>query len=98
MFAFFSDDLKYFRMAVPDVVGVLCADSNGLCLTAQGTARSNSSGSLMALSRLAASIEPGTEDPVLLFDGPDRQCAVRRNAGVTLAIYKEKGQRAEPPQ
>lgn len=33
MFAFFSDDLKYFRMAVPDVVGVLCADSNGLCLT-----------------------------------------------------------------
>lgn len=26
----------------------------------------------MALSRLAASIEPGTEDPVLLFDGPDR--------------------------
>jgi len=72
------------------VRGVLCADKQGLCLTAQGIANPSSSGAFTSLGQLASTIEPGKEDPVLFFEGQESQCLIKQNDGVTLAVLKTK--------
>ncbi|EFX68450.1 ragulator complex protein LAMTOR5 homolog [Daphnia pulex] len=75
-------------MTSPGVVGVLCADRQGMCLTSQGVANSNYSGSLTSLSHLATTLEPGKGDPVILFENHESQCLIHQNMGMTLAVYK----------
>ncbi|KAI9564072.1 hypothetical protein GHT06_007810 [Daphnia sinensis] len=78
-------------MTSTGVVGVLCADKRGMCLTSQGLANPDYSGSLTSLTQLAATIEPGKGDPVILFENHGSQCLIHQNAGMTLAVYKTNG-------
>ncbi|XP_066946360.1 ragulator complex protein LAMTOR5 [Macrobrachium rosenbergii] len=70
------------------VSGVLCADSQGLCLGVRGKASSSSSGVISSLANKAAMLEPGNSQPVILLESDNSQCLIHRNNGVTLAIYK----------
>ncbi|XP_042209709.1 ragulator complex protein LAMTOR5-like [Homarus americanus] len=70
------------------VSGVLCADSQGLCLGVRGKASSTSSGMISALADRAAMLEPGSPPPVILLETDNSQCLIHRNSGVTLAVYK----------
>ncbi|XP_068249604.1 ragulator complex protein LAMTOR5 isoform X1 [Palaemon carinicauda] len=70
------------------VSGVLCADTQGLCLGVRGKASSSSSGVISSLANKAAMLEPGNSQPVILLESDNSQCLIHRNNGVTLAIYK----------
>ncbi|KAK7083164.1 hypothetical protein SK128_005163 [Halocaridina rubra] len=70
------------------VSGVLCADSQGLCLGVRGRASSMSSGVISSLASKAAMLEPGSSQPVILLESDSSQCLIHRNNGITLAIYK----------
>ncbi|KAK4324340.1 hypothetical protein Pmani_005015 [Petrolisthes manimaculis] len=70
------------------VSGVLCADSQGLCLGVRGKASASSSGTIAALAERAAMLEPGSQDPLILLEGDNSQCLVHHNNSITLAVYK----------
>ncbi|XP_022081031.1 ragulator complex protein LAMTOR5-like [Acanthaster planci] len=73
----------------PGVVGVLCADKQGLCLSAKGTASPESSGIVVALSQQAALLKPETSTtPVICLESDKGNVLVKSHEGTTLVIHK----------
>ncbi|XP_033647187.1 ragulator complex protein LAMTOR5-like [Asterias rubens] len=76
-------------MTGPGVVGVLCADKQGLCLSAKGTALPESAGLITALSQQAALLKPeSTATPVICLESDKGNILVKSHEDTTLVIHK----------
>ncbi|XP_038054017.1 ragulator complex protein LAMTOR5-like [Patiria miniata] len=73
----------------PGVVGVLCADKQGLCLGVKGTATPESSGIVVALSQQAALLKPAASTaPVICLESDKGNVLVKSHEDTTLVIHK----------
>jgi len=74
-------------MQSPGVLGVVCVDSNGLCLASQGEVPPATSG---AIAELAAKASVLCEDgAVICITGASSKIMVSRADGVTTAIFMD---------
>lgn len=72
------------------IAGVVVADSRGLCIESQGSAvtQTHTPGLLTALAALAASLEPGREQPVILVESDLLNYLVKKEDSVTVAVIQ----------
>ena len=75
-------------MSKPGVTGVLCVDSQGLCLHSQGAVPDASSGSVAELAAHAALLG-GDAGTVISVESAQRKVLVSRADGVTTAIFMQ---------
>ena len=75
-------------MSQPSVTGVLCVDSDGLCVAAQGSASKTSSGLVAAVASQAAALRPNAPAPVVVLESDVGTTLVKSHSGTTVAIYK----------
>ncbi|XP_071452147.1 ragulator complex protein LAMTOR5 [Hetaerina americana] len=73
---------------LPNVIGVMYADRQGLCLGAKGHASNESAGIITAIADQAAKLEPNSKPPVVLLESETKQCFIQKADSVTAAIYK----------
>ena len=76
-------------MAKPGVMGVLCVDSQGLCLHSQGAVPDSSSGAVAELVAHAALLGGGDAGTVVSVESSQRKVLVSRADGVTTAIFMQ---------
>ncbi|XP_076367680.1 ragulator complex protein LAMTOR5 homolog [Tachypleus tridentatus] len=73
----------------PGVTGVLCADAQGLCLSAKGTAYPRAAGIITSLMKQAAQLEPTADKlPVLRLESESCNILIQGKSEITLAVYK----------
>lgn len=72
----------------PGVVGVLCSDKQGLCLSAKGTASPESAGLISALAQQAAQLLPDSTPPVICIESDKGNVMIKTHENVTMAIHK----------
>lgn len=83
------DKLLDETMESPGVVGVLCADKQGLCYSAKGTASAESAGIIASLSQQAALLVPESNSPPVICLESDRgNVLIKTHQDVTIAINK----------
>jgi predicted regulator of Ras-like GTPase activity (Roadblock/LC7/MglB family) len=71
------------------VIGSLCADKNGLCLLAHGSAPPAAAGLLASLATRAKQLSKDKEDPVAVcLETESSTVLIRKEGDITLAIYK----------
>lgn len=75
-------------MSREGVTGVLCVDSEGLCLHSQGAVPDASSGSVAELVQ-HASVLGGDSATVVCVESAHRKVLVSKNAGVTTAVFMQ---------
>ena len=75
-------------MAKPGVTGVLCVDSQGLCLHSQGAVPDASSGSVAELAQ-HASLLGGDSNTVVSVESAQRKVLISKSEGVTTAIFMQ---------
>jgi len=71
------------------VTGMICVDSNGLCLGVKGNAEVKSSGALSAITKEAEKILPDTDTPVISLETSSTNILIKSHDGCTTAIYKQ---------
>jgi len=82
-------------MSQPSVTGVLCVDSDGLCLAAQGSASQTSSGLVAAVASQAAGLRPNTSAPVVVLETDSGTTLIKSHSGTTVAVYKSAAARKD---
>jgi len=75
-------------MSQPSVTGVLCVDSDGLCVAAHGSASKTSSGLVAAVASQAAGLRPDAPAPVIVLESDAMTTLIKSHAGTTVAVYK----------
>eukprot|EP01118_Nematostelium_gracile_P000291 TRINITY_DN10287_c0_g1_i1.p1 TRINITY_DN10287_c0_g1~~TRINITY_DN10287_c0_g1_i1.p1 ORF type:complete len:102 (-),score=19.40 TRINITY_DN10287_c0_g1_i1:69-341(-) len=70
------------------VLGTLCADVNGLCLMALGSAPSQAAGSLTAIINRAKSLSPNEEPQVVVLETESSTVLIRKEGDITLGVFK----------
>lgn len=76
-------------MAEHGVIGVLCADQQGLALAAKGTASPVNAGLVCSLVQDARKLFPGTESqPVVCLESDACNLMIKSEDNVTVAIHK----------
>ncbi|XP_013395099.1 ragulator complex protein LAMTOR5 homolog [Lingula anatina] len=73
----------------PGVVGVLCADKQGLCLGARGTGERQTCGLITSLAETAQKLHPDeSSSPVISIETDNMQILIKSKEGITTAVYK----------
>ncbi|XP_072027039.1 ragulator complex protein LAMTOR5-like [Amphiura filiformis] len=73
----------------PGVVGVLCTDKQGLCLTAKGTASPDSAGLVSAIAQQASQLLPDNNSaPVICIESDKGNVMIKTHEDITMAIHK----------
>jgi len=75
-------------MTQPSVTGVLCVDSDGLCVAAHGSASKTSSGLVAAVASQAAGLRPNAPAPVVVLETDVGTTLIKSHSGTTVAVYK----------
>ncbi|CAI8037424.1 Ragulator complex protein LAMTOR5 homolog [Geodia barretti] len=78
-------------MSQPGVTGVLCADEQGLALSAQGTLTPHSAGLVSVVTEKACQLRHGTEPdekPVVVMEFDTGNVLIRSHNNSTLAVHK----------
>eukprot|EP00966_Prymnesium_polylepis_P141296 3263283-Prymnesium_polylepis.1 len=75
-------------MGKPGVTGVLCVDSQGLCLHSQGAVPDASSGSVAELAQ-HASLLGSDSSTVVCVESAQRKVLISKSDGVTTAIFMQ---------
>ncbi|KAF2073637.1 hypothetical protein CYY_005056 [Polysphondylium violaceum] len=70
------------------VLGFVCADENGLCLKAQGTCQSSTSGSYKSLMDKAKILADREESPLIVIETDTSNIFIQNNQNITLAVSK----------
>lgn len=71
------------------VVGVICTDSQGLCLAAEGSASPHSAGVITALAQQASQLSPEqSTSPVVCLESDKGNVLVKTHNHINVAIYK----------
>ena len=71
--------------------GVLIADKRGWCVTAKGTATSNSAGPIKALADQGSATNKDIADqPLVVFETDSTMVLIQSHEDYTTAIYKKK--------
>ena len=76
-------------MSKPGVTGVLCVDSQGLCLHSQGAVPDASSGSIVELAQHAALVGGGDASTVVSVESAQRKVLISKSDGITTAIFMQ---------
>lgn len=74
-------------MGKPGVTGILCVDSQGLCVHSQGAVPDASSGSVAALAQHAALL--GGDSSSICVESAQRKVLISKSGGVTTAIFMQ---------
>jgi len=82
-------------MSQPSVNGVLCIDSDGLCVAAHGSASKTSSGLVAAVASQAAGLRPNAPAPVVVLETDAGTTLIKSHSGTTVAIYKSAAARKD---
>jgi len=82
-------------MAQPSVTGVLCVDSDGLCVATHGSASKMSSGLVAAVASQAAGLRPNAPTPVVVIENDAGTTLIKSHSGTTVAVYKSAASRKE---
>jgi len=82
-------------MAQPSVTGVLCVDSDGLCVAAHGSASKTSSGLVSVLASQAAALRPDAPTPVIVLESDAATTLIKSHSGTTVAVYKSTAARKD---
>lgn len=77
-------------MRQPGVIGVMCVDSQGLCLKSEGTVP-EVAGCLAAISMQAQVLCQGSEGATVSVESPERKVLLSRVGDVTTAIFMRPG-------
>jgi len=75
-------------LSQPSVTGLLCVDSDGLCVTAHGSASKTSSGLIAAVASQAAALRPNAPMPVVVLETEGGTTLIKSHSGTTVAINK----------
>ncbi|KAL1520901.1 hypothetical protein AB1Y20_022462 [Prymnesium parvum] len=75
-------------MSRPGVTGVLCVDTQGLCLHSQGAVPDASSGSVAELAQHAALLG-GDPSTCVCVESAQRKVLISKSAGITTAIFMQ---------
>jgi len=75
-------------MSQPSVTGVMCVDSDGLCVAAHGSASKTSSGLVAAVASQAAGLRPNNPAPVVVLETDVGTTLIKSHSGTTVAICK----------
>ncbi|XP_071817807.1 ragulator complex protein LAMTOR5-like [Apostichopus japonicus] len=71
------------------VVGVICTDSQGLCLGAEGTASPHSAGVIAALALQAMQLSPEQSSaPVVCLESDKGNVLIKSHNDITVAVHK----------
>jgi len=82
-------------MSQPSVTGVLCVDTDGLCVAAHGSASKTSSGLVAAVASQSASLRPDAPAPVVVLESDTETTLIKSHASTTVAIYKSASARKD---
>ncbi|XP_783035.2 ragulator complex protein LAMTOR5 [Strongylocentrotus purpuratus] len=83
------DKLLDDTMEGPGVMGVICADKQGLCYSAKGTVSVGSAGIIASLSQQAALLVPESSSaPVICLESDKGNVLIKTHQDVTIAIHK----------
>ncbi|XP_041458776.1 ragulator complex protein LAMTOR5-like [Lytechinus variegatus] len=83
------DKLLDETMDAPGVMGVLCADKQGLCYSAKGTVSSGCAGIIASLSQQASLLVPeNNSTPVICLESDKGNVMIKSHQDVTIAIHK----------
>jgi len=82
-------------MSQPSVTGVLCVDSDGLCVAAHGSASQTSSGLVAAVASQAAGLRPNALAPVVVLETDGGTTLIKSHTGTTVAVYKSAASRKD---
>ena len=81
-------------MGKPGVTGVLCVDSQGLCLHSQGAVPDASSGSVAQLAQ-HATLLGGDATSVVCVESAQRKVLISKSDGVTTAIFMQPTEKSK---
>lgn len=85
------DDVINNAKAQPQVMGVLVADQQGLCVSSSGTLSPQSAGILAEIWSLAEQIEPKSAvKPVVVLESDQSDIYLTNEGSHTVAIQKRK--------
>jgi len=77
-------------MEKPGVVGAICVDKHGLCMSAKGVADPNMSGVISSMAAASRKVEPSSSyNPIIRLDADDGYCLIQNRPDFTLAVYKK---------
>jgi len=82
-------------MSQPSVTGVLCVDSDGLCVAANGSVSKTSSGLIAAMASQAAGLRPNAPAPVVVLETDAGTTLIKSHSGTTVAVYKTTAARKD---
>jgi len=73
-----------------EVLGVLAADNQGLCVLSQGEIDKNLAQVVSSLAKVAAQIEPNNENiPTIVLESKSKKLIVKDEEDVVVAILKQ---------
>jgi len=73
-----------------EVLGVLAADNQGLCVLSQGDIDKNLAQVVSSLAKVAAQIEPNNENiPTIVLESKSKKLIVKDEEDVVVAILKQ---------
>jgi len=73
-----------------EVLGVLAADNQGLCVLSQGEIEKNLSQVVSSLAKIAAQLEPNNENvPTIVLESQSKKLIVKDEEDVVVAILKK---------
>lgn len=73
-----------------EVLGVLAADNQGLCVLSQGDIDKNLAQVVSSLAKVAAQIEPNNENvPTIVLESKSKKLIVKDEEDVVVAILKK---------
>ncbi|KAL0482904.1 ragulator complex protein LAMTOR5 [Acrasis kona] len=88
----FGEGFNKISSSESDIIGLICADSNGLCIKKQGEDVSSSDAGYLASIARRAQILSSAQDsrpPVILIEGEKKQILVQNQGQLTVGIYKK---------
>mmetsp|Transcript_12629 Transcript_12629/g.12265 ORF Transcript_12629/g.12265 Transcript_12629/m.12265 type:complete len:91 (+) Transcript_12629:179-451(+) len=78
--------LEQSLAAKPFIKGMLCADMNGLLITAKGEIDGSDAGRYSSISRQASSLHPDQAPPTVLIETNDRNILVKDYDSKTIVL------------
>jgi len=73
-----------------EVLGVLAADNQGLCVLSQGEINKSLSQVVSSLAKIAAQLEPNNENvPTIVLESQSKKLIVKDEEDVVVAILKK---------
>lgn len=82
-------DSEIHRDEKSEVLGVLAADQEGLCLLSQGSIEPSLAGLSSNLAKLSKKLEPGQEVPTIILDSNKTKLIIKQEDEVVVAILKK---------